>query len=156
MFKQIKDFPEYYISDIGEVTHHDVYLTIGRFNTGYARVVISKDGKPYSKSVHRLVAEAFIPNPENKPTVNHKDANKLNNSVDNLEWATWKENMTHAIAHNLITRVKKQVECVETGELFESCTAAALSKGVQDCSSIAKCLKGKAQTAYGFHWKERR
>ena len=63
---------------------------------GYMRVYLSKNSKKYTKTVHRIVAETFILNPENKRTVNHKDCNKLNNSVDNLEWATNLENMQHA------------------------------------------------------------
>lgn len=63
---------------------------------GYEHVVIHIDGKKYRRSIHRLVALAFIPNPNNKPEVNHKDGNKSNNNVDNLEWATSKENINHA------------------------------------------------------------
>lgn len=70
----------------------------------YKRVTLLKDQKPNIFSVHRLVALTFIPNPENKPTVNHKDGNKLNNHVSNLEWATYKENMQHAHDNNLIDR----------------------------------------------------
>lgn len=62
----------------------------------YYSVMLYKDNKPKNHTIHRLVAVAFIPNPEGKKTVNHKDANKSNNRVENLEWATWSENNLHA------------------------------------------------------------
>ena len=62
---------------------------------GYERVVLTKDGIRKTYLVHRLVATAFIPNPENKTTINHIDGNKRNNNVSNLEWATEKENQNH-------------------------------------------------------------
>lgn len=62
---------------------------------GYERVVLTKDGIRKTYSVHKLVALAFIPNPENKTTINHIDGNKRNNNVLNLEWATEKENQNH-------------------------------------------------------------
>ena len=65
-------------------------------NSSYQRVTLSKDNKTYRFLVHRLVAEAFIPNPENKPYVNHIDNNGLHNSIDNLEWVTHSENMLWA------------------------------------------------------------
>lgn len=70
-------------------------------DNGYIRVNLAKDGKKYRNAVHRLVALAFIPNPENKRTVNHIDGNKQNNHVSNLEWATHKEQTAHAIATGL-------------------------------------------------------
>ena len=65
-------------------------------NSSYQRVTLSKDNKAYRFLVHRLVAEVFIPNPENKPYVNHIDNNGLHNSIDNLEWVTHSENMLWA------------------------------------------------------------
>ncbi len=74
---------------------------------GYIRVCLKKlDGTTATYSVHRLIAEHFIPNPENKPQVNHKDGNKLNNAVDNLEWATNLENAHHAMTHGLMPHAK--------------------------------------------------
>ena len=66
---------------------------------GYKHVTLyGKYGLRQSKSIHRMVAEAFLPNPENKPCVNHKDGDKMNNHVSNLEWVTHKENTRHAMA----------------------------------------------------------
>lgn len=70
--------------------------------TNYYRVRLCVDKVKYSKSVHRLVAEVFIPNPENKPEVNHIDGNRLNNHLSNLEWTTKDENMKHAVDTGLI------------------------------------------------------
>ena len=63
---------------------------------GYVKVRLSMDGKVYNRNIHRMVAETFIPNPDNKPEVNHIDGNKKNNNVTNLEWTTRKENANHA------------------------------------------------------------
>ena len=64
--------------------------------TGYHFIILSKNNKTFNTGIHRLVAQAFIPNPENKPTVNHIDGNKSNNNINNLEWATHKEQLIHS------------------------------------------------------------
>ena len=89
---------------------------------GYKRVLLHVDGKRVKYFVHRLVASEYIPNPNNLSQVNHKDGNKLNNCVDNLEWVTPKENIHHAIRKGLRTKgnnklTKEQVK--EIRKLFD-------------------------------------
>ena len=101
----------YMVSDLGNVksivTNHgkptdkQVIKRVRSKTCDYHYVQFWRKDKPTHKAVHRLVAEAFIPNPENKPTVNHLDGNKHNNAVDNLEWATHSENHKHAFATGL-------------------------------------------------------
>lgn len=96
----IKGFEGYYISGAGEVYSEKTkrfLKPVADFNKAYSTyhryvVMLYKDGKSYKKMIHRLVAEAFIPNPENKPQVDHIDHNTFNNRIDNLHWVTNKEN----------------------------------------------------------------
>lgn len=80
-------------------------VAITKCNKGYNRVCLTrKDGQKQSYLVHRLVAKKFIPNPHNLPQVNHKDGDKDNNSVDNLEWVTGQQNVKHSVKTGLIKR----------------------------------------------------
>ena len=95
----IEGFPDYLITSQGRVLSLKygkmIELKQHKNNWGYYYVTLSKNGKLYSKTVHRLVAQAFIPNPDNKPQVNHIDEDISNNHVSNLEWATARENLNH-------------------------------------------------------------
>ena len=121
MMKDIIGFEDSYcISDSGEVWSKDRICVDSkgrkRFRkgqklnpdiaaNGYYRVTFAKNGKKIQKYLHRLLAEYFIPNPKGLPQVNHKDGNKLNCSIDNLEWVTEKENTIHAYKHGLMNHV---------------------------------------------------
>lgn len=116
VWKDISGYEGYYqISNFGQIRSVPRYIThktkgggfVNQYfkgkilkptttRNGYKMIVLSKDGKFKYQTIHRLVATAFIPNPENKPTVNHKDGDKSNNHVDNLEWCTSSENNSHA------------------------------------------------------------
>lgn len=93
----------YYIDEQGTVYGKYVHTLKPKLDRyGYLVHGLSVDGKVVHKTVHRMVAETFIPNPENKPVVNHIDGNKLNNHVDNLEWCTVHENCIHASDLDLV------------------------------------------------------
>lgn len=96
-WSDVQEFPNLYkVSTLGTVASYRKTLSINILNSGYQSVQFKVDGKNINRLVHRLVANAFIPNIENKKEVNHIDGNKLNNIVTNLEWVTSSENKIHA------------------------------------------------------------
>ena len=112
MFKNIKGYEGLYqVSDKGQVLSlekkrgHRIYprkiLTIITDETGYSKVSLFKNGKTKRCLIHRLVAQAFLKNNNNYPQVNHKDGNKANNTIENLEYCTASENMKHAVKMGL-------------------------------------------------------
>lgn len=119
---------------------------------GYHRVSFRKDGKDYTFGVHRLVAQAFIPNPHNKPTVNHKNGDKDKNTDDNLEWATVLEQNHHAIETGLREGTMKEarkaskkklsrpVQCIETGVIYPSMIEAERQLGLGS-SIVWHCIR---------------
>lgn len=136
-------------------SHSGEYLTKTKVG-GYHSSTLRINGVSVTKSVHRLVALAFIPNPDNLPTVNHKDGNGFNNHVDNLEWATHRQQAVHAHANGLVTLTKRSV-CQYTMDYkymktFESCKVASEKTGVQR-RLISSVCSGKVFSTGGFRWK---
>ena len=99
VYVDVEDYPGYRISNFGNIFSKKLkkVMTIPIDCDGYCRIGLWKNQVCKKFFIHRLVALHFIPNPENKPTVNHKDGNKLNNHINNLEWNTMKENNQHAV-----------------------------------------------------------
>ena len=174
----------YEISNLGRVRSLDHYirqrnnskkLHKGRIlNTwsdkiGYTVVGLNKYNKYKIKKIHRLVAEAFIPNPENKSDVNHIDGNKSNNIVSNLEWATRSENMQHAYNTGLSKpywtgkrgwnsttgRPVKHID-IKTGKtrtIYGSMEEAARKLHIVSPSNIRGCIIGRQKSCAGFKWE---
>lgn len=101
--KNVNDFLQ--VSETGQVFSHGKAIRGEVTRNGYIRIHVSHHGVQYKFLVHRLVAEAFIPNPDNLPQVNHKDGNKQNNSVENLEWCSASDNQKHAYRMGLKSAV---------------------------------------------------
>ena len=123
IWKEIPDFEGLYsVSNTGEVYSHIRNKTLSPHidRYGYPVVGLSKKGKSYTRTIHRLVALTFIPNPCNKPTVNHINEIKTDNRVENLEWMTVKENDNHGTRnHNMaLTKCRKPVIHEADGKLI--------------------------------------
>lgn len=163
----------YQVSNTGEVKRIGTYknqhgkewtsnkiLKPATKSNGYMFVGLSKDNKVSSKHIHRLVAEAFIPNPFNKPTVNHKDGNKSNNTVENLEWVTYLENNMHSI--KVLKRDSKNssdsrpvLQFDKDGNLIKEYPSMREAQRQTGISAIDKVCEHKKyrKTAGGYKWE---
>lgn len=124
----------------------------------YERVVLFKNGKSKTFAIHVLVAKTFIPNPENKPQVNHKDENKYNNCVSNLEWCTHKENMNYGTKQDRESFIKTKYNVLQydlNGNLIKewfNLREIVLNTNYKK-ANIANCCNHRSKTAYGYRWE---
>ena len=101
-FKDISGFEDYQVSQIGNIYSKKSKKILKHKSNGvYKNIALQKENKAHYKYIHRLVCDAFCENPDNKPMVNHKDGDKLNNHFSNLEWVTKGENQAHAFRTGL-------------------------------------------------------
>lgn len=166
---QIRDFPNYKISNLGRIKNDmtGMILKPSLNSCGYPKVDLCRNGKKYTKNIHRLVAEYFIENHNNKPEVNHKNGDKLDNRVVNLEWVTKSENNMHKCRvlgkkaakeqqnearKKAWQSTRKKIICVETKIIYESISEAARQLKLNR-SGISNSLIGISQTCGGYHFK---
>lgn len=182
-YRQIEGWEGYYVSDAGTVIsyrdkkgginpskYRELKWDIGKNN--YARVTLFIEGQGrYRELVHRLVAQAFIPNPNNYPVINHKDENPLNNNVENLEWCTYSYNNTYNSKNKKIgdklrgthhnrkpsknwVNQSKKVICLDTNIIYNSLRDAASAYGsAKSASRISDVCNKKYKTAFQMRWK---
>lgn len=173
IWKTINNYPNYQVSNLGNV--RSVYVSTDKNNRyfkknktnimyrqlrprydkdGYIMVCLYKDKKYKNFRLHRLIAEMFIPNPNNYPEVNHEDGNKQNNCVDNLKWCTTSENQLHS-CYVLKNNIKSVVQYDLNGNFikkWESIRHASRCLNIPHNGIVANC-KGKQKTSGGYTWK---
>lgn len=168
-YRDIDGFPNYQVSNYGNVrnTKSNKLKKPGYAKDNYLKVDLYKDSKRTTKKVHRLVADAFLPQDPQRPDINHKDGNRENNEVTNLERCTKSENMKHAYKTGLAKphasygmlgkknpnggRKKRPIRVIETGEIFKSQSECERELGLS--SHINDCLRGRQKSCNGYHFE---
>ena len=168
IWKDIKDYPNYMVSNLGRVkslsnnkARKEKILKQHKNSNGYLFVALSKNGKIKCYRVHRLVAEAFLPNPDNKPCIDHINTNKIDNRVENLRWCSHKENINNPITKDKHLKKLKEnlskpiIQFSKDGEFirkWDNTWDVQRELGINQ-SSISKCCNGKRKTAGDYIWR---
>lgn len=149
----------YQVSNLGNVkslnykhTGKERVLKTAKDKDNYLVVGLYKEAKLKTHRVHRLVAQSFIPNSKNLPQINHKDEDKTNNCVENLEFCDRKYNCNFGTRNQRVAESNsKRVLCVENGVVYSSTMEVQRQLGFSN-GNISSACNGKLKTAYGFHW----
>ena len=150
----------YQVSSLGRVKRlhkngKENILTGKKDKDGYTEIILSKSRKKKYFRLHRIVADAFIPNPANKPQINHKDRDKQNNTVANLEWVTGSENVLHTFATGRRVHKRPVLQYTRNMELvssWDSIREAGRTLKIAE-NNINACCHGRFPTAGGFVWR---
>jgi hypothetical protein len=163
IFKTIIPFPNYEINQFGNIRNKNTGKILKNFiNSSYYKINLYNNKKIKSLYIHRLIAFYFIQNPLNLPEINHKDGNKLNNSLDNLEWCTSSENTIHSYLNNLQSpkkgiknpMSKKVIQKDINGnfiKIWDSVMDIERELGYKS-GAISNCCLGKCKTSGNFIW----
>ena len=155
--KDIKGYEGLYgITSCGKVWSYrrKKFLKLASNGKGYLIVNLWKDGQSKWYKVHRLVAMAYIPNPENLPEINHKDENKSNNCLQNLEWCDHKYNINYGTCITKGSNSRKiPILQYDLDGNFVREWPSATDVGREVRCNIKECLRGRSKSAYGYIWK---
>lgn len=156
-FRWVKGFENLYeVSNYGRVYSHykgGKFLKGRPQREGYLQVALYKDGKGKNYSVHRLVGEAFIPNPFDLPEINHLNEVKTDNRVENLQWCLSIENVNYGTRNERMAMKRgRKVRCIETGEVYYSSRKAERELGLYS-GAVARCCNGEFKQAKGLHFE---
>ena len=151
--RDIKNYEGLYaVTSCGRVWSYrrQKFLTPSTNEKGYLYVSLYKNGKYKHYKVHRLVSEAYIPNLDNLPQINHKDENKANNRVNNLEWCDAKYNINYGTRNE---KIKKPILQFDLNGNFVKEWPSATDAGKELKGHICECLRGRRKTAANYIWK---
>ena len=155
--KDIKGYEGLYaVTSCGKIWSYrsKIFLKPQVNKDGYLRVGLWKNGEVKKYLIHRLVAEAYIPNPEGLPQVNHKDENKENNCLQNLEWCDPKYNINYGTRNDKVaSSIKKPILQYDLDGNFIKEWPSTTDVGKEFIKGINHCLRGRNKTAYGYIWK---
>ena len=158
-WKTIIEYDKYEVNSLGEIRHKNRkhILSPRKNSSGYGYVAFNINGQRKNFAIHRIVANAFIPNPNGYTEINHKDYNRLNNCVENLEWVSSSQNKQHAYlkVENHIGRGKGVNQYDKNGNFIRAFDSVSDAAKEMKCTvgAISNCCLGRTKTSMGYQWR---